>query len=70
MTATTSIITAMTAVFDSVFTWIGTALGSVLSIFWADGALTFLGTLSLVALSISIFFLLIGIIQNFLHLRG
>ena len=32
--------------------------------------LTFLGTLSVCGLGISVIFLLIGVIQNFLHFRG
>lgn len=71
-----AIITAMTTVFDAVFTWLKTAITSVISVFYtagtgeAAGQLTFLGVLALVALAISIFFLLVGLIQNFLHLRG
>lgn len=73
---TAQVITALTAVFDAVMTWIITAVQSVISVFYVtptnDGAggLTFLGVLALVALAISIFFLLVGLIQNFLHLRG
>ena len=70
------IITAMTTVFDAVFTWLKTAITSCISVFYTAGSgsesgqLTFLGVLALVALAISIFFLLVGLIQNFLHLRG
>ena len=70
------IITSMTTVFDAVFTWIKSAITSVVSVFYTAGSgetagqLTFLGVLAIVALSISIFFLLVGLIQNFLHLRG
>lgn len=66
----TTLITAMTGVFDAIMDWLVTAINAVISLFWADGALTFLGVLSLVALAISIFFLVVGLIQNFLHLRG
>lgn len=73
----TAIITAMTSVFSAIFTWIQTAILSVIPVFWtapsgseSTGQLTFLGVLALVALAISIFFLLMGLIQNFLHLRG
>lgn len=72
-----AIITAMTTVFDAVFTWIKSAITSVIQVFYtagsgegAAGQLTFLGVLALIALAISIFFLLVGLIQNFLHLRG
>ena len=71
-----AIITAMTGVFDAVFNWIMTAINAVIPIFWtagtgeSGGQLTFLGILALIGLAISIFFLLVGLIQNFLHLRG
>lgn len=71
-----AIITAMTTVFDAVFTWVKSAITSVIEVFYTSGGadkpgqLTFLGVLALVALAISIFFLLVGLIQNFLHLRG
>ena len=71
-----AIITAMTGVFDAVFQWIMTAVNAVIPVFWtagtgeSGGQLTFLGILALIGLAISIFFLLVGLIQNFLHLRG
>lgn len=67
---TASVITAITAVFTAVMEWIITAITAVVAVFWTGEALTFLGVLALIALAISIFFLLMGIIQNFLHLRG
>lgn len=71
-----AIITAMTTVFDAVFKWIKTAITSCIEVFYTTGTgdtggqLTFLGVLALIALAISVFFLLVGLIQNFLHLRG
>ena len=71
-----AIITAMTTVFDAVFKWVKTAINACIEVFYTAGSgetggqLTFLGVLALVALAISIFFLLVGLIQNFLHLRG
>ena len=66
-----AIITAITGVFTAIMSWIVTAIQSVIPVFYdtTDG-LTFLGVLSVIALGISIFFLLMGLIQNFLHLRG
>lgn len=67
----TAIITALTNVFDAVGTWIASAVESVTPMFYAsEGGLTFLGTLAVVGLAFSVMFLIIGIIQNFLHLRG
>lgn len=68
MTAT--VISAITAVFTAVMGWLQTAITSVVAVFWTGEGLTFLGVLALIALGISIFFLLVGLIQNFLHLRG
>lgn len=66
-----SIISAMTEVFTSVFEWITTALTSVLGVFYtAEGGLTVLGILAIVGLAISLFFLIVGVISNFFHLRG
>lgn len=66
-----NIITGMTDIFSAVFDWISTALLSLVDVFYvAETGFTFLGVLALVALGISVFFLIIGVIQNFLHLRG
>lgn len=69
-----AIIDSLTTVFSAVFEWIMGAIEAVIPVFWnatADGGtLTFLGVLAIIALAISIFFLIVGFIQNFLHLRG
>lgn len=66
-----AIITAITGVFTAIATWITDAIPTVVAVFYdsTDG-LTFLGVLAVVALGISIFFLLMGLVQNFLHFRG
>ena len=65
------VFTAISKVFDGVITWIISAINQAVPLFYdAEKGLTFLGVLSVVGLSISVFFLLIGLIQNFLHLRG
>lgn len=70
-TTTANIIGALTAVFDAIFTWLVSAIQAVIPVFWVAGTgLTFIGVLALVALGISIFFLILGLIQNFLHLRS
>lgn len=60
----------ITSVFSEIITWIVDAMSDVLSIFYADNALTFLGVLAVAGLAISVFFLIMGVIQNFLHFRG
>lgn len=67
---TGGIITAITAVWDAIFTWLIGAVTDVMPIFYSAEGLTLLGVLALVALGISVFFLIMGLIQNFLHLRG
>lgn len=68
---TESVITAITDVFTAIFAWIMEAVQTVVGVFWAsEGGLTFLGVLALIALGISVFFLVMGLIQNFLHFRG
>ena len=66
-----SIISGMTDVFTAIFEWLSTAVLSIVDIFYVAGTgFTFLGVLAIIALGISIFFLLVGVISNFLHLRG
>lgn len=66
----TAIVTAITGVFSAIWEWIITSIPDVIAIFYAAEGLTFLGTLALMGLGISIFFLVMGLIQNFLHFRG
>lgn len=61
---------SITEIWTQVMTWITTSLGSVQTVFYAEGELTFLGTLAVIAVSIGIGFLIIGVVQNFLKLRG
>ena len=65
-------LTAITDVFDEIGTWIQSSVTSMTSLFYnaADSSLTFLGVLAVTGLAFSVVFLIIGIIQNFLHLRG
>ena len=67
-----ALIVAIFAVFGDVGAWIIEQLGLVSELFWnsTDSSLTFLGVLALVSLGISIIFLMIRVVQNFLHFRG
>lgn len=69
-----AVISALTTVFTAIFTWIISAVESVIPLFYvATGeaaGLTFLGVLAVIGLGISLFFLLMRVIENFLHLRG
>lgn len=64
-------IASITGVWSDIMEWIVTSLTSVQAVFVsAEGQLTFLGTLAVVSVAIGIAFLVIGVIQNFLRLRG
>lgn len=67
----TGVLSSILDVFESVATWIVTAVQNVIPMFYAtETGLTFLGVLAVAGLAFSVVFLLIGIIQNFLHFRG
>lgn len=58
-------------VFKGVGEWISTAVESLIPMFYvAETGLTFLGVLGVAGLAFSVVFLIIGVIQNFLHFRG
>ena len=70
------IIGAVTGVFTAMGEWISQFIPTLIALFWTPGtgetagSLTFLGVLALCSLAVSIFFLIMGLIQNFLHFRG
>ena len=67
----TSVIESLTGVFTKMAEWVSTTLPTLSGIFYdAESGLTFIGTLSVAGLALSVFFLLMGVIQNFLHFRG
>lgn len=63
-------IEAITGVFTEIGNWLVTAVSSFMPMFYAETGLTLLGTLAVAGLAVSICFLLIGIIQRFLHFAG
>lgn len=71
-----NILTAILAIFTGVGEWISTAVTAMIPMFWTaaesggSGQLTFLGVLAVAGLAFSVTFLMIGIIQKFLHFRG
>lgn len=66
----TSVLSSIFAVFTSVGTWITSAVTDLIPMFFAEGSLTFLGVLAVAGLAFSVIFLVLGLIQNFLHFRG
>ena len=71
-----NVVGAILQVFTGVGNWITTGVNNMVPMFWqaaetgSAGELTFLGVLAVAGLAISVTFLLIGVIQNFLHFRG
>ena len=65
------ILSAVLAVFTAVGTWISGAVTQLMPMFYVEATgLTFLGVLSVAGLAFSVVFLIIGLIQRFLHFRG
>ena len=65
------VVSSITQVFSAIADWIANAIPTFTEIFYtAESGLTFLGTLAVIGLGISVFFLLMGLVQNFLHFRG
>lgn len=67
----TGVLGAVFEVFTGVAGWIAEAVAELIPMFYvAESGLTFLGVLAVASLAISVAFLIIGVIQNFLHFRG
>lgn len=60
----------VTDVWTQVMNWIVRALNAVQSVFYANGSLTFLGSLAVIGVGIAIAFLVISVVTRFLQLRG
>ena len=69
-----NVVQAILDVFGDISEWIILQLSNITDIFWVQTgdsySLTFLGVLAIIALGISVIFLLMRVIQNFLHFRG
>ena len=66
-----NVLEAVLDVFTSIGEWIPGAVTQLLPMFYvAETGLTFLGVLAVTGLAFSVIFLVMGIIQNFLHFRG
>lgn len=67
----TNVLSEVLSVFSQVGNWIATAVQNLMPMFYEQGTgLTFLGVLAVAGLAFSVIFLVMGIIQNFLHFRG
>lgn len=67
---TNSVLDAILGVFASVGDWITETVTGLIPMFYGADGLTFLGVLAVAGLAFSVVFLLLSIIQNFLHFRG
>ena len=70
-----AILTAILEIFSGIGDWITSSLTDLMQIFWITsesgaGQLTFLGVLAVCGLGFSVIFLIVHIIQGFLHFRG
>lgn len=66
-----NIVNSILELFTALSEWLVTTIPSIMSMFYvAETGLTFLGALAVAGLGISVIFLLIGVIQNFLHFRS
>lgn len=65
-----NVLSAILEVFSSVGTWLSQAVQSMIPMFYvAETGLTFIGVLAVAGLAISVAFLLISVISNFLSFR-
>ena len=77
-----TVLNSILDVFSSIGEWFASFVPTLTGLFWkpavispsegviSEARLTFLGVLAVAGLAISVVFLVIGLIQNFLHFRG
>lgn len=66
-----TVLESILEVFMVIAEWIPTAITSLVPVFWnTETGLTFMGVLAVAGLAVSVVFLIMGIIQRFLHFRG
>ena len=65
------VLDSVLGVFSAIGEWIATAVSDLVPMFYvAETGLTFIGTLAVCGLAFSVVFLIMRVIQNFLHFRG
>lgn len=60
---------SITSIMIDIATWIPSAIGVIVGLFWANGSLTFFGILAVAGLSIAVILLIIQLIRSFLEFR-
>lgn len=67
----TGVLDSVIDVFEKMATWLSEAVTAITPMFYAaEGGLTFVGVLAVASLAISVAFLILGVITNFLQFRG
>lgn len=67
----TGILDSVLEVFTAVGEWIVSSVNALTPMFYSsEGGLTFMGVLAVAGLGFSVIFLILSVIQNFLHFRG
>ena len=67
----TNIITAIVGAWGTIMEGLVDLFAPAEALFWSSTTgLTFLGSLAVIGVAIGVVLLVVGIIQNFLHLRG
>lgn len=64
------VITAITAIWEAIVTFITGLFADITTLFYADGALTFVGTMAVIMAGISIMLLVWNLIRSFFPMRG
>ena len=74
---TGTVLESILAVFSAIGEWFADFVPTLYELFWTaptgsatSGSLTFLGVLAVAGLAISVVFLVLGLIQRFLHFGG
>lgn len=65
----TSPVASILAVFTSLIEWFVEAVGAITPIFWAEGALTFVGTITVIGVAIAVTLMVIAMIRSLLRLQ-
>ena len=63
-------IDSVLSVFKALGSWIVSVISTLIGLFWVDGSLTLVGTLSVCGLAISIIFLIILLVRRFFNFAG
>lgn len=67
----TGVLDSIIEVFESMATWLADAVSAIVPMFYtAESGLTFIGVLAVASLAISVAFLILGVITNFIQFRG